>query len=164
MNISIPERVYKDDRACGEFLFEINRRISKLEEIQKQLRDLKTEVSKHMLDRLSATGQKNFHFENLGMFSRKVSTKVSFPSAERGGHEAAVDWLTMCMERQLISPTQLLSLQQSRLVADAVLNLEQTVADYNMQQKLKGSTDLIPESPFNHYEQVTLSVPRTRKA
>lgn len=164
MSLQIPEVIYKDDKACGEFLFEINQRISKLEEIQKQLRDIKIEVSNYMLDRLAATGQKNFHFENLGIFKRNVSTKISFPTAERGGREEAVKWLELCMARGIITPTQLLDLQQSRLAIDPVLALEKAVEEYNLQQQINGTDDLIPESPFNHYEYVTLSVPRTRKA
>ena len=117
-----------------------------------------------MLDRLEATGMKHFAFDGLGTFKKATSVKLSFPTAENSGKETAVKWLEMCLERGVITPAQLLDLQQARLVTEPVLAIEQAVEEYNQRQALNGSTDLLPPSPFNRFEQTTLSTPRTRKA
>ena len=117
-----------------------------------------------MLDRLEATGMKHLAFDGLGTFKKTTSVKLSLPTAENGGKETAVKWLEMCLESGVITPAQLLDLQQARLVTEPVLAIEQAVAEYNQQQILNGSTDLLPPSPFNRFEQTTLSTPRTRKA
>lgn len=162
--IEIPKEIYENDKACGEFIFEINQRLSKVAEIEKELKEAKDVAVDVMLTRLEATGQKHFAFENLGTFKKTTSTKLSFPTAENGGKETAVKWLEQCLERGVITPAQLLDLQQARLVTEPVLVIEQAVEAYNQQQQLNGSTDLLPPSPFNRFEQVTLSTPRTRKA
>ena len=72
-----------------------------------------------MLDRLEATGQKHFAFD-FGTFSRSTSTKMSFPTAEKGGKEAAVEWLTLCLEKGVITPAQVSDVQQARLVTEPV--------------------------------------------
>lgn len=164
MYIEIPKDIGLNDRTCAEFIYNINERLAKLAEIEKALKEAKKKAEHIMLDRLQATGQKHFAFENLGTFKKIKSTKVSFPTAERGGKEAAVQWLGQCLERGVISREQLLDIQQARLVTEVVLDVEAAAEEYNQQQRLNGSTDLLPESPFNHYEQVTLSAPRTRKA
>ena len=162
--LEIPQEIYKSYRACGEFILSINERLSKLADIEKSLKAAKDVAVGVMLDRLEATGQKHFAFENLGTFKKSTSVKLSFPTAENGGKEAAVMWLTQCLERGVITPAQLLDLQQARLVTEPVLAIEQAVEEYNQQQTLNGSTDLLPPSPFNRFEQTTLSTPRTRKA
>lgn len=162
-NLEIPQAIYESDKACGEFILSVNERLSKLAELEKALKAAKEVAVGVMLDRLAATGQKHFAFENLGTFKKVTSVKLSFPTAEKGGKEAAVSWLIQCLERGVISPAQLMDLQQARLVSDPVLAIEQAVEEYNLQQSLNGSTDLLPPSPFNRYEQVTLSTPRTRK-
>lgn len=162
--LTIPQEIYESDKACGEYIVAINERLGKLADIEKQLKECKDIATNLMLDRLSATGQKHFAFEGLGTFKKTTSVKMSFPTADNGGKEAAVQWLTLCLERGVITPAQLLDLQQARLVTEPVIAIEQAVADYNQQQTLNGSTDLIPQSPFNRFEQTTLSTPRTRKA
>lgn len=164
MSIKIPQAIYENDRMCGEFIFELNQRLSKLEELKKQITEAKDTAVDVMLTRLEATGQKHFAFENLGTFKKTISTKLSFPTAENGGKEAAVKWLEQCLERGIITPAELLDLQQARLVNESVLAVEQAVEEYNQQQQLNGSTDLLPPSPFNRFEQVTLNTPRKRKA
>lgn len=164
MSIRIPSEIYTSDKACGEFIFELNQRLSKLSEIEKAIKEAKDVAVDVMLTRLEATGQKHFAFENLGTFKKTVSTKLSFPTAENGGKETAVKWLELCLSRGVITPAQLLDLQQARLVTEPVLAIEQAVEAYNLQQQLNGSTDLLPPSPFNRFEQVTLSTPRTRKS
>lgn len=163
-SLEIPKEIYQSDKACGEFILSINERLSKLAEIEKELKAAKEVATGVMLDRLEATGQKHFAFENLGTFKKMTSVKLSFPTAENGGKEAAVIWLTQCLERGVITPAQLLDLQQARLVTEPVLAIEQAVEEYNRQQIFNGSTDLLPPSPFNRFEQTTLSTPRTRKA
>lgn len=163
-SLKIPSEIYESDKACAEFILSINERLSRLSAIEKTLKEAKEEAVNVMLTRLEATGQKHFAFEELGMFKKTVSTKVSFPTAENGGKEAAVVWLTECLARGVITPSQLLDLQQARLVTDPVLAIEGAVDEYNAQQTLNGSTDLLPPSPFNHYTQVTLATPRARKA
>ena len=160
----IPQEIYTSDKACGEFILNINERLSKLSEIEKELKAAKDVAVGVMLDRLEATGQKHFAFENIGTFKKTTSVKLSFPTAENGGKEAAVKWLTECLARGVITPAQLLDLQQARLVTEPVLAIEQAVEEYNRQQTFNGSTDLLPKSPFNRFEQTTLSTPRTRKA
>lgn len=162
--LEIPQEIYQSDKACGEFILSINERLSKLADVERALKEAKDVAVGVMLDRLEATGQKHFAFENLGTFKKTTSVKLSFPTAGNGGKEAAVVWLTQCLERGVITPAQLLDLQQARLVTDPVLSIEQAVEEYNQQQTLNGSTDLLPPSPFNRFEQITLSTPRTRKA
>lgn len=164
LTIDIPPEIYTSDKACGEFIFELNQRLAKLSEIEKAVKEAKDIATQTMLDRLEATGQKHFAFEGLGTFKKSTSVKLSFPTAENGGKETAVKWLEQCLARGVITPAQLLDLQQARLVTEPVLAIEQAVADYNQQQILNGSTDLLPESPFNRFEQTTLSTPRTRRA
>lgn len=163
MTLQIPQEIYSNPRECGEFIFSINERLTKLTEIEKELKEAKEIASKAMLEMLAVSGQKNFNFENLGIFKKTTSTKLAFPTAENGGKETAVQWLTLCLERGVISPAQLLDVQQARLVNDPVIAIEEAVEAYNKQQQLQGNTDLIPPSPFHRYEQVTLSTPRTRK-
>lgn len=162
--LEIPQEIYQSDKACGEFILSLNERLSKVAEIEKTLKEAKEVAVNVMLARLEATGQKHFAFENLGTFKKTTSLKLSFPTAENGGKEAAVVWLTECLNRGVITPAQLLDLQQARLVTDPVLAIEQAVEEYNEQQAFNGSTDLLPPSPFNRYEQTTLSTPRSRKA
>lgn len=162
--IEIPHEIYTSDKACGEFIFDINQRLARLAEVEKELKAVKEIACNTLLDRLEATGQKHFAFEGLGTFSKSTSTKLSFPTAENGGKETAVRWLEQCLERGVITPAQLLDLQQARLVTEPVLAIERAVEQYNQQQTLNGSTDLLPPSPFHRYEQTTLSTPRTRRA
>lgn len=159
----IPQEIYQSDKACGEFILAINERLSKLSALEKRLKEAKEEACNVMLTRLEATGQKHFAFEGLGTFSKSTSVKLSFPTAENGGKEAAVEWLTLCLERGVVSPAQLMDIQQARLVTEPVLAVEKLVEEYNANQQLNGSTDLLPPSPFNRFEMTTLSTPRTRK-
>lgn len=162
--LAIPQEIYQSDKACGEFILSLNERLTKLAAIEKALKEAKEVAVGVMLDRLAATGQKHFAFEGLGTFKKTTSVKLAFPTAENGGKEAAVVWLTKCLEKGVITPAQLLDLQQARLVTEPVIAIEQAVEEYNQQQTLNGSTDLLPPSPFNRFEQTTLSTPRTRKA
>lgn len=162
--LEIPQEIYTSDKACGEFVFEMNQRLAKIAEIEKVVKEAKEIATNVMLDRLEATGLKNFAFEGLGTFKKTTSVKLSFPTVENGGKETAVKWLELCLGRGVITPAQLLDLQHARLVTEPVLAIEQAVAEYNQQQTLNGSADLLPPSPFNRFEQTTLSTPRTRKA
>lgn len=162
--IEIPNEIYTSDKACGEFILSLNERLSKLSAIEKELKEAKEVAVNVMLDRLEATGQKHFAFENLGTFKKTTKVMLAFPTAENGGKETAVKWLEQALERGIITPAQLLDVQQARLVAEPVLAIEEAVKEYNTQQALKGSSDLMPDSPFNRFEQTTLSTPRTRKA
>ena len=57
-----------------------------------------------------------------------------------------------------------MNVQQARVVSDTVLSLEETVQRYNTEQAMVNPNFVpLPESPFNKYEQVTLSTPRKRK-
>lgn len=162
--VEIPREIHESDKACAEYIFGLNQRLAKLAEIDKAIKDAKEIAVNVMLDRLEATGMKHFAFEGLGTFKKSTTTRLSFPTAENGGKETAVKWLEECLERGVITPAQLLDLQQARLVTEPVLAIEQAVEEYNQQQILNGSTDLLPPSPFNRFEQTTLSTPRTRKA
>ena len=162
--IEIPADIYTSDKACAEFIFDMNQRQAKIIEIEKAVKEAKDIAVQVMLDRLEATGMKHFAFDGLGTFKKTTSVKLSFPTAGNGGKETAVKWLEMCLERGVITPAQLLDLQQARLVTEPVLAIEQAVEEYNQRQALNGSTDLLPPSPFNRFEQTTLSTPRTRKA
>lgn len=160
---TLPEDVYKSDKACGEFIIACNEQLGQLAELEKKLREAKDAACDVMLTRLEATGQKHFAFDGLGTFSRRKSVHISFPSAEKGGKEAAVEWLTEALQRGIITPAMLLDLQQARVVNEPALAIEAAVEEYNMRQTLNGSTDLMPTSPFNHFEQVKLATPRSRK-
>lgn len=162
--VPIPPEIYASDKGCGEFILAMNERISKATDILNALKKAKEVGTSVMLDRLEATGQKHFAFENLGTFKKSTSVKISFPTAENGGKEAAAKWLEECLARGVIVPAQLLDLQQARLVTEPVLAIEEAVEEYNRNQTLNGSTDVLPPSPFNRFEQTTLSTPRTRKA
>ena len=162
--IEIPQEIYTSDKVCGEFIFDLNQRLAKIAEIEKAVKEAKEIATNVMLDRLEATGMKHFAFDGLGTFKKTTSVKLSFPTVENGGKETAVKWLELCLGRGVITPAQLLDLQHARLVTEPVLVIEQAVAEYNQQQTLNGSTDLLPPSPFNRFEQTTLSTPRTRKA
>lgn len=116
-----------------------------------------------MLDRLGEQqAWKTLHLRGLGTFKKTTSVKLSFPTAENGGKETAVKWLELCLGRGVVTPAQLLDLQQTRLVTEPVLAIEQAVAEYNQQQTLNGGADLLPPSPFHRFEQTTLSTPRKR--
>lgn len=162
--IDIPPNIYTSDKACGEFIFEMNQRLSKLADIEKAIKEAKEVAVDVMLTRLEATGQKHFAFENLGTFKKSTTTRISFPTAENGGKETAVKWLEQALNKGAITPAMLLDLQQARIVTEPALAIEQAVENYNQQQKLNGSNDVLPPSPFNRFEQTTLITPRTRKA
>lgn len=51
-NIKIPQDIYTSDKACGEFIISINERLSKLAELEKQLKFMKEEAVNVMLTRL----------------------------------------------------------------------------------------------------------------
>ena len=161
--IGIPQNIYTDDKACGEFIIEINERLSKLAEAEKALKEAKEVATNLMLTRLEATGLKHFAFD-FGTFARRTKTQISFPTAEKGGKEKAVEWLSQVLERGLIDLEDLMNIQQARVVSDTVLALEEIVQRYNTEQAMVNPNFVpLPESPFNKYEQVTLSTPRKRK-
>lgn len=162
--IKIPDEIYTSDKACGEFIFAINGRLSTVSALEKELKRVKEIACNVMLDRLEATGQKHFAFEGLGTFSKKVRTSITFPTEENGGKEKAKQWLIKCLEKGIITPIQLLDVQKSYANSEPILAVEEAAAKYNQQQELKGSKDLIPDSPFNHFEKTILSTPQTRKA
>ena len=162
--VEIPQEIYTDDQACGEFILDINARLTKLSAIEKSLKEAKETASKVMLDRLEATGLKHFAFE-FGTFSKTTATQVSFPTAENGGKEAAVGWLSMCLERGVIDLNDLMNVQQARVSREPVLAIEELVKEYNEKQALANPNGFepIPDSPFNKYEQTTLRSPTKRK-
>lgn len=160
-DIPLPEAVYASDKACGEFILSCNELLAKLSAEEKRLKAAKEAACNVMLDRLAATGQKHFAFD-FGTFSQSKSVKLAFPTAENGGKEAAVKWLTLLLEKDIITPAQLLDLQQARLVTEPVLAIEEAAEAYNRTAELNGQPPL-PPSPFNRFEQTTLSTPRTRK-
>lgn len=158
--IEIPPAIYTSDEACAEFISKMNTLEAHISAWDKVVKEAKNIATDHMIARLDVTGQKHFAFERFGTFTKTTSTKISFPSAEEGGKETAVKWLETCLERGVITPAQLLDLQQARLVTEPVMAIEQAVAEYNENQKINGSNDLIPDSPFSRYEQTTLRTPR----
>ena len=160
----LPKEVFESDKACGEYIIRCNELLSQLSAKEKQVRELREEACDVMLARLEATGQKHFAFDGLGTFSKRTSDKISFPTAENGGKEAAVKWLEEALARGIITPAMLLDLQQARIVNDPAIAIEDAVAEYNRVQTLNGSTDLMPDSPFNHFKQTVLVAPRTAKA
>lgn len=161
--ITIPQEIYTDDKACGEFIIEINERLSRLAEAEKALKEAKETATNLMLNRLEATGLKHFAFD-FGTFARRTKTQVSFPTAENGGKEKAVEWLSTLLEHNLVDIEDLMNVQQARVVADTVLALEEAVQRYNTEQSMVNPNFVpLPESPFHKHEQVTLSTPRKRK-
>lgn len=161
-NIKIPQDIYTSDKACGEFIISINERLSKLAELEKQLKFMKEEAVNVMLTRLEATGQKHFAFD-FGTFYKTSSLKISYPSADNGGKEAGVQWLIECLKKGVITAEQLLDVQQSRLNSEPILAIEKAVEEYNQTQILNGQTDLISPSPFNKFEHISLATPRKFK-
>ena len=130
-SIDIPADIYTDDKACGEFIVSLNERLSQVSIIEKALRAAKDEASNVMLERLSLTGQKHFAFD-FGTFAKTTKTRVSFPTAENGGREAAVRWVEELLERGLIDMTDVLNIQQARISDDTLLAIEEQVKEYNL--------------------------------
>ena len=160
---SIPENIYTSDLACGEFIIALNERLAEIANEEKQLKAMKEEATNVMLTRLAATGQKHFAFD-FGTFYKNSSIKYSFPTAEDGGKEKAVQWLCEAVKKGIISVEQLLDVQQSRLVAEPLLAIEKAVEEYNQQMRLNGNENqLMESSPFNHYEHISLVTPRKRR-
>lgn len=162
LELAIPQEIHTSDKACADFILSLNERLAKVSAIEKSLKEAKEYACDVMLQRLEATGQKHFAFDDLGTFAKKTSEMVSFPTAENGGKEAGVKWLIKCVELGVIPPEQLMDIQQARLVTDTLLAVEEAVKTYNDKQKLNGG-ETIPDSPFNHYIKQTLSTPRKRK-
>lgn len=161
--LHIPKEIYESDKACGEFIISINEQLTKLAEAEKLLKEAKETATNVMLQRLEATGLKNFAFD-FGTFSKTTKVHVSFPTAEKGGKEAATKWLQECYERGIVEFDDLLNVQQSRVSAEPLLAIEQAVKEYNERLSLMDPNfEPIADSPFNHYEQTTLSTPRKRK-
>lgn len=159
----IPKEIYESDKACGEFILSVNEQLAQVAEAEKLLKEAKEIAMKVMLERLEVTGLKNFAFD-FGTFSKSTKVHVSFPTAENGGKEAATAWLQECYERGVIEFADLLNVQQARVSAEPLLAIEQAVKEYNERQSLMDANfKPIAESPFNHYEQTTLSTPRKRK-
>lgn len=162
-SIQLPPEVFTSDKACGEFILAMNERLAKISELEKQTKALKEAACDVMLTRLEATGQKHFAFEGLGTFSKRTSVHISFPTAENGGKEAAVQWLEKALGLGIITPAMLLDLQQARIVNDPALAIEAAVEEYNLKQALNGG-ETMPPSPFHKFEKTSLSAPRTRKS
>lgn len=158
MQIKVPDGIKNNPRALAEFVLGIKTRRMKIEEAAKELKAAEVEATGFMLQMLSATGQKHYAFEDIGTFTRKTKVMIGFPIAENGGKTAAVAWLSQCLERGVIGLEDLLEVQQSRVKTDTVQNIEEAVANYNM----ANPHDPIPDSPFNHYEEETLSSPRPK--
>ena len=53
--IAIPQNIYTDDKACGEFIIEINERLSKLAEAEKREPELMPPISSHTLRHTGCT-------------------------------------------------------------------------------------------------------------
>lgn len=163
MKLQIPKEIYESDKACGEFIISINEQLAKVAEAEKALKEAKEVATKVMLERLEVTGLKNFAFD-FGTFSKTTKVHVSFPTAEHGGKDAATAWLQECYERGVIEFADLLNVQQARVSAEPLLAIEQAVKEFNSKLALTDPNALpIADSPFNHYEQTTLSTPRKRK-
>lgn len=163
--VEVPKAIYQDDKACAEFIVDINERLAQLSTIEKALKEAKDVAVNVMLERLEITGQKHFAYD-FGTFSKTIKTQLAFPSAEKGGKDAAVEWLDECVERGIIDTHDLMSVQQARVSAEPLLAIEALVAEYNETEALKNPDSFVPvpPSPFNRYEQVTLSTPRKRKS
>lgn len=161
--VKVPKEIYDSDLACGDYIVSCNETIAKLNELVKVIDQAKKIATDVMLKRLSATGQKHFAFEDIGTFKRTVTTCVAFPREVDGGKQVGINWLLDLLNRGLINPETLLDIQ-SRINKEVLEAIEDSVKDYNNQQRLKGSTDLIPDSPFHKYEVVKLSAPKTRKS
>lgn len=160
--IQIPETIYTDDKACAEFILDINEQLAKCSAVEKSLKEAKEKASKVMLERLEVTGQKHFAYD-FGTFSKTTKTQVAFPTADNGGKEAAVAWLAELLERGVIDLYDVMNVQQSRISVEATLALEQLASDYNANHSLDTEFVPVPPSPFNKYEQTTLNTPRKRK-
>lgn len=161
--IAIPKTIYTSDKACGEFILDINVQLAKLSAAEKALKEAKEVAVNVMLERLEVTGQKHFAFD-FGTFAKSTKTQVSFPTADKGGKERASAWLQECLDRGVIEFSDLLNVQQARINADPVLAIEQAVQEYNESQALIDPNFVpISESPFNHFTQTTLSTPRKKR-
>ena len=163
IKLQIPKEIYESDKACGEFLVDCNEQLAKIAAAEKAIKEAKEVATKVMLERLELTGMKNFAFD-FGTFSKTTRVHVSFPTAEDGGKDAATEWLQECFERSIIDLADVLNVQQARVSAEPVLAIEQAVKEYNEKHALMDPNFVpIKDSPFNHYEQTTLSTPRKRK-
>lgn len=64
--LEIPTRnLHQRQSTCGEFIFEMNQRLAKIAELEKVVKEAKEIATNVMLDRLEATGLKNFAFEGV---------------------------------------------------------------------------------------------------
>lgn len=160
--IPIPQEVYDSPEKLCAMIVDVNERLSNYGAIEKALKDLSDRLKNIALDQLSATGQKHFAFD-FGTFAKSTKTNISFPTAENGGREKAIEWLKELVDRGVISFDEVLYVQQARVSNETVLAIEQAVTDYNEKHKYDPSFQPLPESPFNKYEQVTLTSPRKRK-
>lgn len=162
--IEIPQEIYKDDRTCAEFIIELNKRISKLSVLEKAIKEAKDIASNVLLTRLEATGQKHFAYEDLGTFSKRVSTKLSLTKEVGHSKEDAIEWLEKCREKGIITGKQAFDIFQARVSEEPVLAIEEAVEEYNRTQLLKpkDQQDLIPPSPFKRFEQIILITPRAK--
>lgn len=163
LKITVPPEIHTDIKACGEFIVDINERIAQLQAVEKALKEAKETACNVMLDRLNATGQVHFAFD-FGTFSQTKRTNVSFPTAEDGGRDKAAEWLQELLDRKVIDFKDVLNVQQSRVSVENVLAIEELAKEYNDNFSLiDPNFEPVPESPFNHFEQFTLSTPRKRK-
>lgn len=159
--VDIPKEIYESERACGEFIVAINERLATLAGLEKELKRAKDIASEVLLNKLEASGMKHFAFD-FGTFSKSTKTAFSFPTAEDGGKEKAVEWLIECVSAGIITTRDLLDVQQARISVEPLVAIIEQVEEYNARQKLVGG-DLIPDCPFNRYQQTTLTAPRKRK-
>lgn len=156
--LDIPQEIYESDRACGEFIVTLNESLAYIRAIEKLFKEAQEKASNVMLERLEVTGFKHFAFD-FGTFTPRTSTKIGFPAQENGGKAKAAEWLKELLERDIISFSDLLDVQQSRITVDAVKAIEESVAEYNK----ANPHDAIEESPFNHYVETKLSTPTKRR-
>ena len=125
-------------------------------EIEKVLKQVEEHIEAHkeeLLRMLDAAGAKHFSFENLGTFTKSTREYVSFPLIEKGGREAAKMFLDFALNAGIITPTDILDLQQARLNVEQVASLEEQVMSYCVKSGLAPMA-----SPFHHYEKVSLLI------
>lgn len=164
--LPIPPEIYHNDRACAQFITELNKRLAKLAMIEKALKSAKDEASNVLLTRLEATGQKHLAYEDLGTFSKRTSVKLSLTKDAGHSKEDAVEWLELCRAKGIITTKQAFDIFQARVSEEPVVAIETAVEEYNKAQQLKpkDQQDLIPPSPFKRFEQTILVTPRAKNS
>lgn len=158
-SIELPEAVFHSNKACAEYIVELNERLATVRAVEKLLKEANEAAKNILLERLDVEGMKHFAFDDLGTFSKSEKTYISFPTNENGGKAAAAKWLHACVDAGIMEFEELLQVQQSRISNDTVMSLEQAVEAYNE----ANPKNPLPASPFHRFEKFTLSTPTKRK-